>query len=332
MRGLSTAAIVAAVVVVGLLAIADALRSSDPAAQPVPAPTTTRASSATLPDTLRDELVIGRLIYSDAECRLHTLELPDMVNEPVGETRCRFASNEGWVLAEGERLSPNWRYTARCEGGRIVIRDADTRAVDRRVEGCAADWRPPAGNRLTWARGDVIYERGQPLLTRRELRAAGRRHPFLRELPPDFELRVRVTDLRWVSPDRIVVSLRIRDPYGGDFLGALFEGRRVVALAPGVLTGWFPSPAGSFVAASSGTILTAEGDVVETPTGLPAGTAVAFSPDERWLAYVTGRSVYLIGTPRNAEPGRLIRLPIPARDLAWERISQVTRVAGLGTG
>jgi hypothetical protein len=33
---------------------------------------------------------------------------------------------------------------------------------------------------------------------------------------------------------------------------------------------------------------------------------------------VNGRSIFLIATPRNSEPGRLIRLPVPAQDLTWE--------------
>jgi hypothetical protein len=33
---------------------------------------------------------------------------------------------------------------------------------------------------------------------------------------------------------------------------------------------------------------------------------------------VTGRNIYLIGTSANDEPGRVIRVPVPAGDLAWQ--------------
>ena len=69
--------------------------------------------------------------------------------------------------------------------------------------------------------------------------------------------------------------------------------------------------------AANGTIMGWDGESRDPPIGLPAGRAVAFSPDERWLAYVTGRSIYLLGTPANDEPGRVIRLAVPARDLVW---------------
>jgi hypothetical protein len=45
---------------------------------------------------------------------------------------------------------------------------------------------------------------------------------------------------------------------------------------------------------------------------------VAFSPDERWLAYVNGTSIFFVGTPFGDEPGRIIRRPKAAQDLVWE--------------
>jgi hypothetical protein len=324
MRGLSTVLIVAGVALVGILATADALRSDGPEPRPAGGPTTTREQLQTLVETLREELVFGLVLYSDEECRVHSLVLPQITDEVIpGVTRCRFSSEDGRVAAEDEALSPDWSFVAQCNEGTIVVRDADTGEVRRRIEGCAPAWRPPGGNRLTWARGEAVYERGRPLLTRSDLHELARRHPNVAQLGVPFH--VRITDLAWMDLDHLVVSLQVRSTnIPREYLAVLLEGETVIAQATTFqdrLGHWFASSAGSFIAAEEGTMLTADGDTVQRPDGLPPGRAVAFSPDERWLAYVTGRSVYLIGTPSNNEPGRILQLPVAAQDLAWERLT-----------
>jgi hypothetical protein len=329
-RRASTALVVAAIALLGILAAADALRSDEPEATPTTARPTSRERPPTLAETLQEELIFGRIVYSDAECHLHSRVLPRLVDEDplLQPDRCRFDSTDGWILHEGERLSPNWRFIARCGEGKIVVRELDTRTVRRRVDGCAPAWRPPVGSRLTWARGEAIYERGRPLLTRRDLHTIARRHPNIAHLRAPFH--VHVVDLAWMDADHLVASFEIRSRFvPHEYLAVLLEGKTVIGQATSFqdrLGRWFASPAGSFAAAEEGTILTADGLTVPRPDDLPQGRAVAFSPDERWLAYVTGRSIYVIGTPRNNEPGRIIRLPIAARDLVWERVSQATQV------
>jgi hypothetical protein len=328
MRRLITPFVVVGVGLVGALAAADALRGHEPEATSPGRGTTTRERPPTVADTLREELVFGLVFYSDEDCRVHSLLVPQMIDDVIEEggqelIRCRFGSTDGWILKEDERLSPNWRFIARCSGGEILVREAETRVVRKRIEGCAPAWRPRIGNRLTWARGEAIYERGRPLLTRDDLHAIARRHPNIAQLGAPF--RVRVADLAWMDLDRLVASLEIRGRYvPREYLAVLLEGKTVVGQATTFqdrLGRWFASAAGSYAAASEGTMLTDDGTTIPRPDGLPAGRAVAFSPDERWLAYVTGRSVYLIGTPRNNEPGRIIRIPLLAGDLAWERIT-----------
>ena len=319
-----TALIVVAVALVGILATADALRDTEPEPSNSGDRTTTERPPS-LAETLREELVIGRLFWSDEDCQLHSLALPQMDDELVGEgDLCRFDSDDGWILDEAERLSPNWRLIAQCSGDEIVVRDTDEGDVRRRIRGCTPDWREPAGNRLAWARGEAVYERGRVLLDAKDLHQIARQqHPNVANLA--VPLRVRVTDLAWLDPEHLIVSLRIRARFGRfEFLAVLLEGKTVIGRAStfqGPLGHWFASSAGSFAASEEGTILTAGGDAIARPNGVPAGPAVAFSPDERWLAFVTGRSVYLVGTSRNNEPGRIIRIPIPARDLGWERIT-----------
>ena len=70
--------------ILAALALADALRPKDDA-QPAAGPattsaTTTRREPPTLLETLRDEAVSGFVLYSDQDCRLHSLLLPRMVD------------------------------------------------------------------------------------------------------------------------------------------------------------------------------------------------------------------------------------------------------------
>jgi hypothetical protein len=335
---LPTALVVAAVALVGILATADALRGDEPEPPRPAGGTTPRERPSTLVETLREVLVIGRILYSDPDCRVHSLTLPELADQVLQDEgheviRCRFDSTEGWLLDEGERLSPDHRLVAECvsrRGRYVTVSDARTGVVRRRMSGCESTWRPPVGHRLTWAHGEAVYERGRPLLTRDDLERAARHHPNLAFLKDDIPMRVHVRALAWVDADHLAASLEIRAQRSApEFLFVVFEGRKVIVAATNFRTSprrLFATPTGSFVAGDDGTIVTAAGDVVDPPDQLPTGRAVAFSPDERWLAYVTGRSIYLLGTPRNNEPGRIIRLPIPARDLAWERVNQATQV------
>jgi len=133
---------------------------------------------------------------------------------------------------------------------------------------------------------------------------------------------VHATDLAWLDEEHLVASLEIRSRFAEfQYATVLFDGKAVVGFTTsfgGLLRGWVVSPTGSFAAAENGTIVARDGDFTEPPRNLPTGRAVAFSPDEQWLAYATGVSIYLIGTPRNSSPGRIIRLPVPAQDLVWE--------------
>ena len=250
-----------------------------------------------------------------------------MVDRPVegAGRRCRFDSTDGWILNENETLSPNWRFVASCDDGEIVVRRSQTGVVSRRFDGCRPVWRPRIGNRLTWVRDGAIYERRRALLSADELRAAARRHPNLAFIDEDLPMKVRVRGLAWMDTDHLAASLEIHPERSAtEFLLVVFEGRKVVVAATNFRTSpsrLFATRTGSLLAGDDGTIVTAEGDVVDPPTQIPEPLAVSISPDERWLAWTTGRSVYLVGTPRNNEPGKIIRIPIAARDLAWERVT-----------
>jgi hypothetical protein len=149
-------------------------------------------------------------------------------------------------------------------------------------------------------------------------------------LGSDVAVFVHATDLAWLDEDHLVASLEIGvQPNRFEFLAVLFEGARVIGSTTNfgfLVRNWFVSPSGSFAGAENGTIVARDGDFTDPPQNLPEGRAVAFSPDEQWLAYVTDTSIYLVGTPRNSEPGRVIRLPIAAQDLVWDPVSRGTAI------
>jgi hypothetical protein len=324
MRRWTTPLIVVGVAVVGLLAAADALRGNGEPRVTSPAPTITRPAPPTLSDALRREAITGFVVYSDDACVLHSLLLPRMLDEVVRTDSdrpfrmCRFSSGAGRYLPESELANPNGRLVAECKGGRIAVRELESGIRRYSVRGCPAAWRPDG--QLTYAQGDRIMEEGRVLFTARELRAAASLHPTFK----GFSGRIfaQATGLAWLDEDRLIVSAEASARYvEPQYLTVIFSGKALIGSASrfGRPAGdWFVSAAGNYAAAEDGTIVTPDGDFTDPPDNLPTGRAVAFSPDEQWLAYATGISIYLIATPRNSEPGRVLRLPIGAQDLAWE--------------
>ena len=327
MRRWSTALIVVGVAALAVFAAADALRGDGQPKGGASVPATTRERPPTLRETLRRQGVSGQILYSGQDCILHSLVLPQMVDDVVRRDNgagafhdCRFSVAAGRLRDDDELMSPDGQLIARCRAGHVEVFIASGERRLSRVPGCAPAWRPDNG--LTYARSEVLYENGRRVLTRADLHRAARRHPNVADLSAGVPFRVRVIDLAWLGQSELLASLEIRIQYVEyQYLAVLFQGKAIVGITTNfnqTLRRWVVSPEGSFAAAEDGTIMARDGGSVELPDGLPTGRAVAFSPDERWLAYVTGASIYLIGTPRNSEPGRVIRLPIAAQDLAWE--------------
>jgi hypothetical protein len=324
MRRWTTPLIVVGIIAVAVLAAADALRGNGEPAARVESSTITRASRPTLAEMLRQEAVTGFVLYSDDECRLHSLLLPRLVDDVVRRedgsdfTQCRFESGAGRILEDRERISPDRTLVAACQAGRVVVWETESGAQRRSHRGCPPSWRPDG--RLTYPQGNRIMEDDRVLLTAQELRAAARSHPNL--VGFSGRIFVHATDLAWLDEDRLIVSLEAVARYvEPQYLTAMFVGKELVGSASRFgqpAGGWFVSPAGNYAAAEDGTTVTRDGDFSDPPDNLPSGRATAFSPDEQWLAYVTDASIYLIGTLRNSEPGRIIRLPIGAQDLTWE--------------
>jgi uncharacterized Zn-binding protein involved in type VI secretion len=330
MRRWMTPLIVVGVVALGLLAAADALRRGGESKVVSEPPTTTRASRPTLRETLRREAVTGFVLYSDPDCRLHSLLLPTLADDVITKdngaplVQCRFELGGGRILKEGERISPDRQLVAACRGNHVEVWIEDSGRRLYSYRGCPPAWRPD--DSLTYAQGDHVMSGDVVLFTARELRAAVRGHPAIADLSQRVRIFTHATDLAWLDEERLIVSLEVLVPDGPTmYPSVLFDGKAIVSYPShfgSPLRNWVVSAAGSYVAADDGTIAARDGAVTTRPDTLPDGRAVAFSPDEQWLAYTTDVSIYLIGTPRNTEPGRIIQLPIAAKDLSWEPVGR----------
>jgi len=291
-RKTATVFLVTAVAVLASLALVDAVRPKDERPSRAAAPaTTTRPKPPSLTDLLRRAGVSGSVIYSDQDCILHSLLLPQMTDEVVrGDNGagafhfCRFDVLRDRIVGDG--------------GARIA-----------------------AG--LSYRRGRIVSDDGI-LLTHRDLVAAARQHPNL-----DFEgvderepLHISVTGLARPTDREVIVAMGIRAHFfGRQFLAALFRDRALVGIGAtyrGPYRHLFTSSGRAMVGAEDGTVFMPDGRTVDPPQNVPTGRAVAFSPDDRWIAMVNGISVFLIATPASDEQGRIIRLPVPAQDLVWE--------------
>jgi hypothetical protein len=179
-------------------------------------------------------------------------------------------------------------------------------------------------------RDGKIFSGGQVALRHDDLVRAARRHPNIFGYDRSIPLRIRVTGLASFGVRQPVVAMAISARYlEPQYLVALFDGHGVRAVAAsfrGPYRHLFMSTDGALVGTEDGTVITRTGRTIDPPQGLPASRAVAFSPDDRWIVRVNGVSTYLVGEPGSAQGPRIIRLPIPARDLDWQPVTSGTSV------
>ena len=337
MRRFPTALVVGGVLLLAALAAADALRGHGDSDQ-APAATTTRPRAGTaLSKKLRREAVAGRIVYSDEQCLVHTLLLPDLEDVILRRGRssvpirsCVLASggNRFPFLTGDELISPNGAKIARCRRGHVEVLAAVSRRLLSRTRGCAPAWRPDGA--LTYERGGEVFVDGGLLLSRRDLFVAATEHGNVPNAAPRRAVAVDATALAWFDAKRLAVVLRIRSfAFGFQYVLVVFEGRR--SLAAGQRFGGpsgrlLTSPDGSFVVTERGVSIGRDGVSAFLPEGLPPGRFAAFSPDGRWLAFLSRGSMFLVATPRNDGATRTVQLPFAATDAAWEPFSPETSV------
>jgi hypothetical protein len=344
LAGWAAAGVVAVVVAAALV---DALRGGDGAepapSQPAPAPGPEAAAPRSLAARLREARVGGRLLFTDERCRLRVVALPDLTRVGRGQPEglaCSFT-----VAGDGRRIgtagavwSADGRRVARCRGRTVEIFVGVERGppADRRA-GCKPAWRPDGGLTLVRSGRVLVVPRGcrRPacevvVLDRADVRRAAARHPTVPDVP-GLLAAVSVVDMAWLGSARLVLLLDLRlrgrlERLGPLRLVAVFLDGRIVATRPDLgrrFLGVEASPLGTMVAVEPGLVLRHDGLAVPLPDGYGRVRALAFSPDERWIAAAARGAVVLFRRralePRDGgrrEPGA-VSLPFVARDLHW---------------
>lgn len=331
MRRWPTWLLVGALVALGSLAVADALRGHG---EKTSVESTT--PSVTAPVRLeRSSLAMsGVLYYSDSagECRIHGLSLPDLGTAPAPKlSSCDFSlSPDGHTALRGDAAwQPQGGLYASATGDEIDL-ESPVSAQALHLAGRAPAFKP--SGTFTYVRGGSVVEwtircpPGSGLFTLPGDTATSRcRHEVLRRA--DFRQAfprqpvLAVNDLAWLSETRLAAVVLIRAGFSPREAITIFEGRELVAVGLGEFGEGLhvrASPSGAYLSAWYGhtlyTLLDRDGDRLVFPP-LTAVRALAWSPDERWTAAATGRSIYFFRTDEGE--ARVRRLPIQANDLAW---------------
>ncbi|HSE80616.1 MAG TPA: hypothetical protein VLA87_02845 [Gaiellaceae bacterium] len=268
----------------------------------------------------------GVLTFTDEECRLRSVTLPHLEPQPgpQGEA-CSFTATARDTFAlGGPPPAPSGYLAFRCRGGTGELRMPNGRLFARVRRGCGLVWRPdgtPAFLRAGEVRrfapcpgdeaGALPVRCSRTLLSRADL---------VRELGQAGwgGARFRIGEFHWLSNRRLIATVRTGD---GSELLAVFARRRLVSaprFAYDGLRELRPSPRGTFVAArieSPGGLLVVDRDGRPVRLAMRHGDALAWSPDERWVAQATADGIYVF---RADEPSpAFLHVPIVARDLVW---------------
>lgn len=334
MRPNATWLLVGAVLAIGVVAGADALRGGGEAAPPPTVSATDEVeASADEPREspedravrqLREAGVGGTLTFADERCTVRSLSLPELERlPPRAERSCRFTVARG-AVSYGPRISDaGGFFTAACRRGAVAVGTSDGQLLARHP-GCSPVWNP--GGRLTLLRdGDVVelsgpivgrrYARERRLLSRSQAERALVRAGWTAER---FVLR----EFAWLRGERIAAIVRAYSPDETLDLLVVFSGGRLVSpprFGYERLQGLRSSPAGSFAAARivfPGGLAVVDAGGRPVPLAMRHGDAIAWSLDERWIAEATDDGVYVFAAGDRSP--RFIRLPVAARDLAWE--------------
>jgi|SRR5919109_1047584 hypothetical protein len=301
--------LVVGVALIGLVAVADSVRGrlqSDSAAE-----ATTDENRVAAPGTS------GVLYYTDEFCQLQAIRLPNGEPVQVPPTRgtpCRFAISPDDLSARGGevRFAPRGRLEVASSGELLQIFSRD-RPLSGPFVASAPAFKPDGT--LTFFRdGKVVEWQGERVvLMQRHLRRTVRR-----ALGAPRPRAVTLRDLAWLSDSRAVAVLG----WGPEDVVAVFEGRSVVAAWPRLGESFRrlrASPRGNYFALETegAGFLLFDRDGRQLPVSpVEDFHALAWSPDEQWLAIAAGRRI-LIRRPEAGEMRPPRSLELEARDLAW---------------
>jgi hypothetical protein len=334
MGRLGTALVVGGILVLGVLAAADAFRSGG--ANVVAESTTSTVhpqGRPTLAGTLAHDAIQGTLIYSDERCGVRSILLPSLHRDLVTSDRtgkqvrgCTFSFAAGHFLRGKVAVSGD--TVARCSKGGVIVRNVVSNSVLAKTGGCPVAWRElqNGASQLTRSEGGAIVSDHHVLVSRAELARAARKHPNLIGLDPSIPLRVSVFDFAWLDEHRVVAILHASGRgIRPETMLVLLDGGHLTGVDvrfEGPMRNLVVSPGGAYAADEPGTLMRArDGRSWALPRSPGIEHVLAFSPDERWLAISTRTSVFVISVTdieRNEPEPRIDRVPIAAQDLVWE--------------
>jgi hypothetical protein len=252
--------VVAALAALALVAAVDAMRGGGPTRRAAaPRTVTMEAPTQAAVSALGEAEVSGVLTYSDEDCRLHALSLPELepVQAPSFEMCRPLPSSGGLGAFDGEVVWAGLGYST----SQVVLSQEELSRAIRIGLGMEAD-ETGAGFRAVQA---VSLDRGQFVVL-----ADSTYEPRERVLAAFDGGRASFVHPRWVVGDAEAIR---PSPRGGYYalLGSEAFGPRV---------------------------FTRQGHEAPLPQGVRAFRALTWSPDDRWTAAATDQSVYIFPTER----------------------------------
>jgi hypothetical protein len=296
MGRLPTWIIVAGIGAVVALAAADALRSTGSSerrrTEPRPAPTIADLS--------------GLLVVADEECAMRALRLPDLTEEePPGRPDCAGAvwSDDATLVAE-------------CDAGVTTVHNIRGELV-RRLRGCSPAWRAD-GSVGVLSHGALVLARSVfppvVLMTRPDLHAS---LSGLVQSPEDYDF----VAFDWIATSRFAAVVR----------GGRLDEQALIVFTTGgqnelirtglgrLVSSVHVSPLGTYLTLTNNnpergfSVLTRDGDRVLLPR-VEGARALAWSPDERWVALATRDNVVVA---RTGSREVVARLPVGGEWISW---------------
>jgi hypothetical protein len=287
--------VVAAVGILLALAAADAIRStgsSTPEHRSQPGPSRPRPT--------------GLLVISGSDCSVTALRLPTLTGlQPPRAPDCGGAawSDDGTLVAE-------------CNRGLTRVVNADGQLFYR-VRGCAAAWRPDGSVGVIHG-GDLVLARsvGRPFTLTARTRLVRNLSEFVQR-PATY----RLFDFDWIDLSRFAGLVRGARPWEQAAVIATTDGP-VEMFAPEYgqhISSLVVSPLGTYLAFARNRLgreflmLTQGGVEVALPR-IANARAIAWSPDERWVALATRTSTFIARTGTREVA---FRVPQGGDSLAW---------------
>ena len=274
MRRIATGLVVAALAALGLVAAVDAFWSPGGSSPQAARQTTTVPLLARQPEIavsqLREAGVSGLLTYSDEDCRLHAVSLPELrpARAPSFEMCRPLTATGGLGAIDGEVVWSGLGYGT----VQVVLSEEQLSRAIR--AGLGMEAAEDAGFRAVQAvsLGDERYV----------VLADSTYEPRERVLAGFDGTRPRFVHPRWEVGDARAVR---PSPQGGYF-ALLGEG-------------WVGTP-----------IFSRDGRRLDLPQEMPNPRSITWSPDERWTALATDESVYVYPTEEPQRLVVRIPLPV----------------------